>query len=92
MTISAAAAFANAFADFGLAATVGGVSVFGIFDAEYANAFDVVAGSTPVLLVRSADVPAVTRGDAVVLNATSYTVADIQPDGQGLTRLILEAV
>ena len=34
---------------------------------------------------------AVTRGTTVVANGTNYTVAGIEPDGAGMTRLLLEA-
>ena len=30
------------------------------------------------------------QGDTITLNGTSYSVADIQPDGTGLARIILE--
>ncbi len=79
------------FADFGIPATVGGVALTALFDDEYATALDAVAGSAPVLMVQTSDVPAVALGAAVLLDSTSYTVIGIQPDGTGITRLVLEA-
>jgi hypothetical protein len=74
--------------DFAIPATVGGVSVRGIFDATYADPLG-MAGNQPVLTVASEDLPSVAVGQAVVLNATAYTVQAIEPDGTGITTLIL---
>ncbi len=79
------------FPDFGIPATVGGVALTALFDDDYATALDAVAGSTPVLMVQTAKIPAVALGAAVVLDVTNYTVVGIQPDGTGITRLVLEA-
>lgn len=76
------------FADFGIAATVGGVSVVGIFDAAYADPLGIVS-SQPILTVVAADVAHAAQGAAVSINATSYTIAAIEPDGSGLSRLAL---
>ena len=77
--------------DFGTACSVGGVAVHGIFDAAYADVFGIVAGTRPALLIASADAPDVAIDDAVTIGATTYTVAVVQPDGTGMTRLLLEA-
>jgi len=78
------------FADFGVTATVGGVAVPAIFDAPYADALG-VAGTSPVLTIDSSSVtPA--YGAAVSVAGASYTVAEIHPDGTGMTRLVLEGV
>lgn len=79
------------FPDFGIHAVIGGVATLALIDDEYAAALDMVAGSAPVLTIQTASVPAVAIGNAVVVNATDYTVVGIHPDGAGLTRLILEA-
>lgn len=72
-------------------ATVGGVSVTGIFDAAYQDALG-ITGSAPALLCASADVAAAVEGTAVVVGSTSYTVTTAEPDGTGLTRLRLQEV
>jgi hypothetical protein len=74
--------------DFGIAATVGGVSVRGIFDAAYADALG-LSGTRPMLLVAAADVPAVAEGAAVTIGATSYTVESVRPDCAGMVQLFL---
>lgn len=89
------------FADFGVIAqggtcTVNGSSVEGIFDQEYLQQSFMVDGSKPALLVRSADISGVARNAPVVIKlaawsaAVNYTVADKQPDGTGMTLLILD--
>lgn len=72
-------------------ATVGGVSVSAIFDNGY-NAVMGIDGSTPVITAKSSDVSSAVRGTAVVVDGVSYTVQGIEPDGLGITRLILELV
>ena len=74
--------------DFGIAATVNGVAVTGVFDAEYADAFGITNGTRPVLLLPSTVAASV--GHSVVVSGITYTVAEIQPDGTGLTRLMLK--
>lgn len=69
--------------------------VEGIFqDAhEVALAGDTVGASTvmPVLTVATAQVPATaSEGDDLEIGGVNYRVADLQPDGSGLTRIILE--
>lgn len=80
---SAVAAFSNC------TATVGGVAMNGIFDDAYIDPLG-IAGSQPSLLCKSADVSGAAQGAAVVVNAVSYTVGSIQPDGTGITRLLLQ--
>lgn len=77
-------------ADFGVDVVVGGVSQRGIFDDAYAEAFGLVGGSRPVLVVLTS--PQAVRGASVSVGGKSYTVAESQPDGTGVTTLQLEAV
>lgn len=71
---------------------VDGWCVHGVFSNGSGNSFDLVAGTQPNLLVKSADVPDIVRGAGVVVGDDRYTITDIKPDGTGMTRLILEAV
>ncbi len=82
--------FAPMFADFGTAAVVGGVSLSGIFDNDYAIAMGFASGGTPVLLIFSAAAPSVAVGNAVTVGAVSYTVVAVEPDGTGMTALRLQ--
>ena len=83
--------FAPFMADFAVDATVKGTAVLGIFDDAYADPLG-VAGSTPVLLLPTASVGSASFGDSVTVGATSYTIAGMEPDGVGLTRLRLQEV
>lgn len=80
--------------EFATSATVGGNAVDGIFDNEYV-AVDLdgveVESLGPVLQCATSDVPGVAQGDAVIVNAVNYTVAEVRPDGTGMTLLRLRA-
>lgn len=81
--------------EFATAVTVGGISVNAIFDNDYipvdlGNGVQVESVG-PAILCATADVSGVAQGAAVVVNGTNYTVAEVQPDGTGLTTLRLRA-
>jgi hypothetical protein len=76
--------------DFGVACTIGGAAATGIFDKQYVEAYGMVAGNQPVLLVKDAAAASVVEGTAVVINAVTYSVAGMEPDGTGMTLLRLE--
>ncbi len=81
------------FADFAVTATVDGASVSAIFDNGYqASAVGALgmASSMPTLTLPTASVPASPVGKAVVVAGISYTVAEHQPDGSGVSTLVLE--
>ncbi len=71
---------------------IGGATVRGIFDNGYSAAFGDIAGSQPFLLLPTASVGLAVPGDSITVAGTSYTIAESQPDGTGMSRLILEAV
>lgn len=83
--------FAPFMADFATDCIVGGQAVLGIFDDAYADPLG-VSGSTPVLRLPTASVGSASFGDSVTVGATSYTIAGMEPDGTGLTRLRLQEV
>jgi len=69
--------------------TVATASVWGIFENAYAEDLG-IAGTRPELTCRTTDVSTAAAGTAVVANELSYLVRGIQPDGTGMTVLILE--
>lgn len=71
-------------------ATVGGVDVAGLFRNAYQEVLGIVAGASPVLLLPTASVGSAAVGTSVSVGGTSYSIAEIQPDGMGLTRLVLK--
>lgn len=76
------------FSDFGVDATVGGAACIGIFDEAYSESFGVVSGATPILLVEDAVVA--DYGTAVSVSSRNFIVKQIEPDGTGFKRLLLE--
>lgn len=81
------------FADF--AESVSGVSgtFSAIFDAEYIGVGEVPVDSTQFrLTARSADITAneVGVGSTLTISGADYVVRSVQPDGTGVTVLVLE--
>jgi len=75
-------------------ATIGGATVDAVFDNAYAlgsvGPYG-MAGTQPVLTLATASVPAAPVGATAVVNGTTYSVAAHEPDGTGISRLLLEA-
>lgn len=62
-----------------------------IFDNGYGGALgDRLESAQPQAVARSTDVADLTHGSACSINGTDYVVAGLQPDGTGMTTLILE--
>ena len=79
--------------EFSVAAKIGGVSCFVIYDRPYLSqdAGEMsIQGATPVAYVRDADVGAVAVDDSVTIDGSTFTVRGIEPDGTGVTILVLE--
>lgn len=74
-------------------AVVGGNALDVIFDNGYALGNVGLLGmatSQPSITLKTTDVPATPVGSAVTVNATAYLVAAHEPDGSGMSRLLLE--
>jgi hypothetical protein len=81
------------FADFAVDATVNGQAVRGIFDNGFASAEVGLVGMSsarPMLTLPTAGLSADPVGQTVVVGGTSYLVAAHQPDGTGVSTLMLE--
>jgi hypothetical protein len=81
-------------ADFGQTVTVGGVSVSAIFVAAYSlgSVGPIgMASAQPMLTLPTTQVPANPVGTAVVVGSTNYTIGAHEPNGTGISRLMLEA-
>ena len=85
--------------DFGESATytpAGGpsVDITVLFDHEYLNVDAtggvVVESVHPTVLARTSDVPNAAHGESLVIGPEVYYIVGVQPDGQGMTQLILE--
>ena len=66
----------------------GALTIPVVFDAAYADPLG-MAGNQPGATCLSSLVSAMTIGAAVTINSTSYTVQAMEPDGSGITTLIL---
>lgn len=80
-------------ADFAVAASLDGVAVKAIFDNNYelgsVGPFG-MSGTQPMLTLSTADVPANPIGKSAVVNGVAYAIAVHQPDGTGVSQLLLE--
>lgn len=87
-------AFMNV-AEFATSCTLNGAPVSAIFDAAYAlgsvGEFG-IASAQPTLTLATADVPASPIGQAAVVQGVAYTVVSHEPDGTGVSRLLLRKV
>lgn len=88
----------DAFLDTGMfatAATVGAATVNVIFDREYVQAMGGYGGGVdstqPTCLMKTSDVTArnIQFNTGIIISGTTYYVQSLQPDGTGLTRLVL---
>lgn len=74
--------------EFATFAAIGSLAISGIFDRQYVEYAD-IAGNHPTFLCPSEQVSNIELGDEITINQKPYTVAAIQPDGTGLTLLVL---
>lgn len=79
--------------DFAVATTLNGAPVKAIFDNNYelgsVGPFG-MSGTQPMLTLSTADVPTDPIGKSAVVNGKTYIVAVHQPDGTGVSQLLLE--
>ncbi len=69
--------------------TLDGVQVTGIFERPYLEVAG-MASTGPAFRCATAAAIGTVQGDTLVFNGDTYEVASVQPDGTGLTRLLLE--
>ena len=84
-------------ADFACVATIDddftGIQVSGIFDAAYVNASVGpygMASTQPVLTLPTASLPESYLARVCTINAVDYRIVAHEPDGTGISRLLLE--
>lgn len=75
--------------DFAVTATLGASTFSVIFDRAHLESLG-ISTTQPVLVAKTSDVSSATRGTSITVNGTAYTVMDNQPDGTGMSTLILE--
>lgn len=68
------------------------VSILGIFDNEFSlNDISEMGyqNMNPYITCKTSDVNNATNGDTFVISSVTYYVIGVQPDGTGITRIIL---
>ena len=78
--------------DFGVAASWNGKAVQGIFDDKFLLAnehSEIIESLEPQFLCRASDVAGVLDGELITISGYAYTIRRIEPDGTGMTHLIL---
>lgn len=93
MTVETATDREAMLADFGVDATVGRSTVRGILTSPYLEVLDTETPGTATrdhrFMARSGDVAGIARGSTMEIEGTVYKVRSIQPDGTGITELVL---
>jgi len=74
--------------DFAVEVTRNGSSIRAIVDYEDVEVMGDYS-RWPVLTVRTSDLDSDPHGDTVVLEGTSYTIVNVDPDGTGVSRIVL---
>jgi len=81
---------ATAFDRLGVDMLLDGVAVRGFFSSAYAQAFDGMATTSTAATLPSAACATTTNASTLVVAGSTYRVRSSQPDGTGITTLILE--
>lgn len=68
-----------------------GDTIKGIFDSAYLDSLS-VDSSSPVFLVATDDILGLVRGDEIDIEGVAYCIARLEPDGTGMTNIILEVL
>lgn len=78
--------------DFADEASLSGLSVRGIFDNAYAmaNGGLGMSDSAPAFTLQTSQVPSSPVGQLIVIKSVTYAIAMHEPDGTGVSVLILE--
>ena len=80
--------------DFGVDVTIGSSKIKAIFDNPHQDI--TIGGEVPFsiqecsITARTADLTSVGQGSILVIDSVNYAVTDIQPDGTGMTMVMLE--
>ena len=79
-------------AEHGTAGLLDGVAVQGIFTSSYAQAFEGISGADTTYLLPSSAAATATQASTLVVNGATWRVRSVQPDGTGVTTLLLGKV
>lgn len=71
-----------------IAATFGSATIYGSFENKFIEV-EGIETRMPTFEALDTDLATAAHGDTITINATAYTIAGIQPNGEGSTVLIL---
>ncbi len=80
---------ADVLSDFGVTVIIGALSITAIFDDGYEDALGSWV-TIPILTARTIDVSGYSRGTSLTISGVAYTIEEQQPDGQGMSQVILQ--
>jgi hypothetical protein len=78
--------------EFGVDVTFGAATILGIFDDSNSVVSldnEGIEATAPQVIVKTSDVTTLTHSSTLIINAVTYYILSIQPDGTGLTTVIL---
>ncbi len=78
--------------DFSVDVTYKLATIQGIFDNEFFESVDDSVGvetTAPKVIVKSSDVVGAVHGETMTINTIDYKIIGIQPDGTGITEILL---
>lgn len=75
--------------EFAVSATLGASTFSVIFDRAHLESLG-ISTTQPMLIAKTSDVSSATRGTSITVNGSAYTIMDNQPDGTGISALMLE--
>ncbi len=78
--------------EFAVDVTYLAATIQGIFDAPFKSAVEGEMGiesTLPQVLVKTSDVPSAVHGQTMTIDSIVYQIIGIQPDGTGMTQILL---
>lgn len=70
-------------------AVIGGAAIKGIFDREFIQT-DRIEGYAPIFTCRTDDITEAGHNDTITILDVAYTIQGNEPDGTGITKLLLQ--
>jgi hypothetical protein len=78
--------------DFSVSCSIGPVVFLAVFDNPQADTFGIVANTASSILASTEEltIASAAVGSSIIVDSTTYTIAEMQQDGTGMTRLMLK--
>ncbi|MCP4989340.1 MAG: hypothetical protein GY928_25775 [Colwellia sp.] len=78
--------------EFAVDITYNSTTIQGVFDNEFSSAVEGEMGiesTVPQVMVKTSDVASVVHGEVMIIESVNYNIIGIQPDGTGMTLILL---